>query len=62
VPMASKIPPQLLNVGKTLYTWSIRVSKFFKHRLLTKRKNILIIGEDNTPLYLSLQPKLVKTW
>ena len=44
--MASKQPYKLINITQKLTTWSIRINKFLKHRLLSKRKHVLIIGDD----------------
>ncbi len=44
--MASKQPFKLINITQTLTTWSLRISKFFKHRLLSKRKHVLLISDD----------------
>jgi hypothetical protein len=46
--MASKQTYRLLDIGRKLTTFSIRISKFFKHRVLSKRKNALLIGGDGT--------------
>lgn len=45
--MASKQPFKFIDITKRLTTWSIRINKFFKHRLLSKRKNVLLLGEGN---------------
>jgi hypothetical protein len=46
--MASKQPFKLFNITQKLTTWGIRINKFFKHRVLSKRKNALLIGGDGT--------------
>jgi hypothetical protein len=43
--MASKQPFKLFDIAQKLTTWSIRINKFFKHRLLSKRKNLLLISD-----------------
>jgi hypothetical protein len=53
--MASKQPFKLINITQKLTTWSIRINKFLKHRLLSKRKNVLLIGEDDVIDLKSLQ-------
>lgn len=60
--MASKQAVRLFNIGRTLKTWSIRVAKFFKHRVLSKRKHALIIGGDGSELNKLILAKLAKTW
>lgn len=45
--MASKQPFKLFNVTQKLTTWSIRINKFFKHRLLSKRKHVLLISNED---------------
>lgn len=62
VTMASNGPSQLVKIGRWGVAWSLRIAKFFKHRFLTKRKQILIIGQHQTPLATSLSPALAKTW
>jgi hypothetical protein len=52
--MASKQPFKFINVKQTLLTWSIRLNKFFKHRLLSKRKNALIITDDTDSCLTSI--------
>lgn len=49
-------------IGRFVYKWTQRIAKITKHRLLTKRKNILLFGEHNNPLYTALQRKLQPTW
>jgi hypothetical protein len=44
--MASKQPLKLFGIAQKLTTWGIRITKFFKHRILTKRKNAVVIGGD----------------
>ena len=46
--MASKQPFKLFNIAQKLTTWSIRINKFVKHRLLSKRKNLLLITESSS--------------
>lgn len=55
IKMASKQPFKLINITQKLTTWSIRINKFLKHRLLSKRKNVLLIGEDDVIDLKSLQ-------
>jgi hypothetical protein len=44
--MASKQPFKFIDLTQKLTIWSIRINKFFKHRLLSKRKNILLISDS----------------
>ena len=45
--MASKQPFKLFDVQQKLTRWSIRINKFLKHRLLSKRKHVLLISNEN---------------
>jgi hypothetical protein len=46
--MASKQTTKLFDIAKKLSTFSLRITKFFKHRILSKRKNALLIGGEQT--------------
>lgn len=43
--MASKQPFKLFDITQKLTKFSIRIGKFLKHRLLSKRKNLLLISD-----------------
>jgi hypothetical protein len=57
--MASKQPFKLINVTQKLTTWSIRINKFFKHRLLSKRKHVLLISDEDPRNLAQLQSLFV---
>lgn len=58
----SQYGAQLMGLGRTLVSWSSRFGKFLKHRMLTQKKNILIIGDEESPIYMHLHPKIAKSW
>lgn len=58
----STFSEQALRVGRSLLSWSNRLVKFAKHRVMTKRKSALIIGTEKSPLYTNLHPLLAKGW
>ena len=61
--MASKAPKKIIDIQNKLRVYSIRISKFFKHKLLAKRKTALVIGGDSLPVFKSsILDKLMKTW
>lgn len=43
--MSSFYANYVVRLGKSAVSWSHRFVKFAKHRMLTQRKNILIIGD-----------------
>ena len=45
--MASKQPFKIIDIVGKLTTWSIRINKFFKHKILSKRKNALLIYQKD---------------
>ena len=45
-------------VGNFVVKWSVRLTKILKHRMMTKRKNILIFGEADSPLYQYLYSRM----
>ena len=60
--MSSVYTNQLLRIGKSVVSWSNRFVKFIKHRMLTQKKNILIIGDEQSPIYIKLYPLIAKNW
>ena len=61
--MASKQPFKLIDVSNKLKVWSLRVQKFFKHRVLSKRRNALLVGHNpNETFAEKLKLQLSKTW
>lgn len=53
--MASKQPFKLFNITQKLTTWSIRINKFLKHRLLSKRKHVLLISDEDPSNFNALK-------
>lgn len=45
-----------------MLSWSNRLVKFVKHRMLTQKKNILIIGHQQSKIYGSLYPLIANNW
>jgi hypothetical protein len=60
--MSNAITTSLVRFGKSILSWSNRFVKFTKHRMLTHKKNILIIGDEDSPIYLKLYPLIAKNW
>ena len=61
--MASKQPFKLINIQNKLKVWSIRVQKIIKHRILSKRRNALLIGSNpNEEFKDKLKARMTKTW
>jgi hypothetical protein len=60
--MASQYTRQLMGLGRSLVSWSHRFVKFLRHRMLTQKKNILILGDADSPIYIKLYPQLVNSW
>lgn len=60
--MTSKYGAQLLTIGRSMVSWSNRFVKFLRHRMLTQKKNILILGDEQSPIYTKLYPLLAKSW
>ena len=44
--MASKQPFKLINITSKLKSWSLRLKKVINHRVLSKRRNLLLIGQN----------------
>lgn len=45
--MASKQPFKIFDWKKKLITWSIKINKTIKHKVLSKSRNALIITADD---------------
>lgn len=45
-----------------MLSWSNRLVKFVKHRMLTQKKNILIIGDQQSKIYGKLYPLVASHW
>lgn len=60
--MSTGLVGTLSGIGKFFYKWSIRITKIFKHRMLTKRKSVLIFGEQNSDLYNKIFSKMQNNW
>lgn len=45
-----------------MLSWSNRLVRFVKHRMLTQKKNILIIGDQQSKIYGSLYPLIANHW
>lgn len=45
-----------------MLSWSNRLVRFVKHRMLTQKKNILIIGDQQSKIYGSLYPLIANNW
>lgn len=60
--MSSFYANYVVRLGKSAVSWSHRFVKFVKHRMLTQRKNVLIIGDHESPIYLKLHPLIAKNW
>lgn len=60
--MTTQYGAQLLSLGRSMVSWSNRFVKFLRHRMLTQKKNILILGDEQSPIYAKLYPQLAKSW
>ena len=49
-------------IGSFVSRWSVRIVKYGRHRLLTQRKSLLVIGERENPLYRSMFDVMNKNW
>jgi hypothetical protein len=52
----------LQGVGNFVVRWSVRLTKIFKHRLMTKRKNILVFADHDSKLYQEMYKSMKNHW
>lgn len=60
--MSLSFSAHALRLGKSMLSWSNRLVKFVKHRMLTQKKNILIIGDEHSKIYAKLYPLIANHW
>lgn len=51
-----------LSIGNFFVRWSFRLTKYFKHRIMSKRKNILLFAEHDSKLYQQMHAALKNSW
>lgn len=60
--MASKQPLKLFDVKKKMYRAFLAVESFIKHSVFRRKRNVIIIGEADTPILRNICEKLQKYW
>jgi len=60
--MASKQPLKIFDLKKGLYKMWLNSGKFVKHTLLRNKKQVCIVGEEDTPFCNLLKEKMKDRW
>ena len=60
--MSNSLVGVVKGIGSFVTRWSLRLVKMARHRLLTQRKSLLVVGEKEHPLYRSMFGAMHKHW
>lgn len=60
--MASKQPLKLIDIKGKAIKLSLQLASFLKYSVFRQKKNILIIGEANSPILQQLNNSLMDKW